>query len=256
MSRNCFTILGSSSGVPQADRGTAAYILRVNDRLSVIDCGGGATSSFLKRGYDPLEIDRVFISHTHSDHVCELPLLVQMIYLAGRQDPLEIYLPEEFVELFKRMLPAMYMIPEKLPFEICLIGYSAGFEYNGDFKLTAIANSHLEKYREYVERLELPNKMQSYSFHIQAGESSLFYSGDIAEFEDIRPHIDGCRYVVTELTHVDPEQFFASAGSLSVGQFVITHLAGQKELLDLNARATKAGFTNLIAAIDGMELVL
>jgi ribonuclease BN (tRNA processing enzyme) len=256
MSPDSFTILGSSSGVPQADRGTAAYLLRVNDRLTIIDCGGGATSSFLKRGYDPLDIDSLFISHTHSDHVCELPLLIQMIYLAGRKDPLDIFLPDEFVEIFRRMLPAMYIIPEKLPFEIRIRGYSGGFEYNSEFKLNAIANRHLEKYREHIERHNLPNKMQSHSFRIEVGESLLFYSGDIASFDDIRPHIDGCRYVVTELTHVEQDDFFASASSIDVGQYIITHLAGQQELLDLSERAEKAGLTNLIAAVDGMELSL
>ena len=94
MNINSFTLLGTSSGVPQASRANAGYLLKTGDSLSLIDCGGGVTSSFLRAGFDPLKIDRVFISHTHPDHCCELSLVIQMVYLAGRTEPLDVYLPE------------------------------------------------------------------------------------------------------------------------------------------------------------------
>lgn len=248
--------MGSSSGVPQHDRVSSGYLLKVDRNLTLIDCGGGVTNSFLKRGFDPIEVDRIFVSHSHPDHVCELPLFIQMIYLAGRSEPLSIYLPEEFVKPFEAYLPAVYVIREKLPFEIRFIGYSDGFEYNEQFSLTAIGNNHLRKYAEYVERLGLPNRMQSHSFKIRVGEKTVFYSGDLSDFDDIKAHIDGCDVVITELTHVDPEEFFRFAPSLSVGRFVITHLAGNDEVVDINQRASKAGMDNLTTAIDGMEIGL
>ena len=56
MSQNRMVILGSSSGNPSPTRATSGYILEVDSRLSLIDCGGGVCSSFLRRGFDPLEI--------------------------------------------------------------------------------------------------------------------------------------------------------------------------------------------------------
>ncbi|MCF6334560.1 MAG: sigma 54-interacting transcriptional regulator [Spirochaetales bacterium] len=100
-----FYVLGSSSGLPSADKATSGYLLKNNDSLTLIDCGGGVTQSFLKRGFNPLNVDRICISHTHSDHVCELSLFLQLIYLHKRKRPLDLFLPEKNgVEVLKDIM--------------------------------------------------------------------------------------------------------------------------------------------------------
>lgn len=253
---NSFTIIGSGSGFPQANRATAGYVLKIEDRLSLIDCGGGVTSSFLRRGFDPLSVDRVFISHTHPDHCCELPLFIQLMYLAGNKERLSLYLPEEFVEPFKAYLTAVYMPPEKLPFELECIGYSAGIVFDDVFRLTAIANNHLSGYAEIIEKLSLPNKMQSHSFLMEVNGKSVLYTADVADLGEIIPHLEGRDLVVMEATHIDLERFFELAPTVGVGQFVISHLSGDDESLRINQLAAKAGMDNLTTAIDGMEISL
>jgi ribonuclease BN (tRNA processing enzyme) len=251
---NSFTILGSSSGAPQAGRACSGYVVRTGDSLSLIDCGGGVSSSFLRRGFDPLKIDRVFISHTHPDHCCELPLVIQMVYLAGRQQPLCLYLPEELVQPFEAFMPAVYLMREKLPFEIKIVGYSDGFVFDEGFRLKAVGNRHLTGNRELVERLGLPNKMQSHSFKIQVGGKSLFYSGDTLDFADVRDHLDGHDYAVLESNHLDLTQIFEHAGKIKVGQYIISHLGSQESVVKINEQARKYGIKNLTTAIDGMEI--
>ena len=58
MSGSVFIVLGSSSGMPKANRACAGYALQVGGGLSVMDCGGGVCSSFLKAGLDPCDIER------------------------------------------------------------------------------------------------------------------------------------------------------------------------------------------------------
>jgi len=253
---NKFTILGSSSGVPQANRCTAGYVLQINRHLNLIDCGGGVCSSYLRRGLSPLDVDRIFISHTHPDHVCELPLFIQMIYLAGRSNRLSIYIPDEFVKPFKTHLSAVYLIPEKLPFELDIRGYENGFVFSEDFTLTAIANTHLKGYTDILGKLNLPNKMQSHCFQLEVGLKRLFYSADIGGFDDIKLHLDGNDFVVMETTHIDLDAFFEFAPTVNVGEFIITHLGSDDEVSTLIQRARKAGMDNLTAAVDGLELRL
>ncbi|MCD6346665.1 MAG: ribonuclease Z, partial [Bacteroidales bacterium] len=224
--------------------------------LNLIDCGGGVTSSFLRRGFNPLDINRIFISHTHPDHVSDLSLFIQMIYLTGREGKLDIFVPDEFVDPLRAYLYAVYIIAEKLPFDLQIIGYEEGLIINDDFKLTAITNSHLSQYSEWVTRLNLPNKMQSHSFQIEVGQKRLFYSGDIGSFDDIREHLDSNNFVVMEMTHFDIEAFFDLAPTIDVGEFVITHLSGNDEVSKLNLMARKAGMHNFSTAVDGMELWL
>ena len=256
MTNPTFTILGSSSGMPQADRACAGYLLSIDNDLTLIECGGGVTSSFLRCRFDPLSVDRVFISHTHPDHCCELPLFIQMIYLSGRKDPLDIYLPDEFVEPFGAYLRAVYLIREKLPFELNLHGYTDGFVYEDRFRLRAIGNKHLKGYADFIEQLKLPNQMQCHSLRIDIGDKSLFYSADIGSFDDIRSHLDSVDIAVLELTHVDLDQFFDFAASSKVGRFVISHLGDPTENARLAMLSDKAGLDNLTFAHDGMTVEL
>ncbi|HWR84042.1 MAG TPA: MBL fold metallo-hydrolase [Candidatus Deferrimicrobium sp.] len=256
MKRESFTILGSSSGMPQANRATAGYVLTVNGRLTLIDCGGGVCSSFLRCGFDPLHLDRVLISHTHPDHVCELPLFIQMSLLVGRTEKLDIYVPSEFVEPLSSFLPALYLIKERLPFALNVIGYEHGLRFSNDFTLIAVGNNHLRAYADFVERMRLPNRMQCHSFDIEVGGKSLLYSSDIRDLDDVRDHLAGKDYVVIESTHIDLEQFFALAPTLKVGMFVLTHLGSEDEIAAIRQSARKAGVDNLAVAFEGMELSL
>lgn len=256
MTGNTFTLLGTSSGLPQAGRAASGYVLKTGASLSLFDCGGGVTSSFMRRGFNPRQIERVFISHTHPDHVCELPLLIQLMYLTGNRNRLDLHLPEEFVEPFREFMPAIYLMPEKIPFEINLIGYSGGYVYENEFRAEAIANRHLQGYEKYIEEHGYANRMQSHSFKISVGEKSLLYSGDLASLSDVQEHLDGLDYVIIEATHLDFGDFLEFASTISVGQYILTHLGSQREVLELNQRARDNGLYNMITAVDGMVLTL
>ncbi len=256
MNDNKLVILGSSSGLPQANRASSGYLLKTGKNLSLIDCGGGVTSSFLRRGFDPLDIDRIFISHTHPDHVTELPFVLQLIHLTQRTEPLDVYLPSDFVAPFRQFLPALYIIEERLPFALNIVGYESGFKYDNEFQLKAIGNGHLHAYKEIVGELNLPNKMQCCSFDMKVGGKKVFYSSDIAAYEDIRPNLDGMDLVLLESTHIDLAEFIKHASTISVGRFVITHLGTQQEVAEIHRMASEAGLDNVDTAVDGMEIDL
>ena len=256
MNDNKLIILGSSSGLPQANRASSGYLLKAGKSLSIIDCGGGVTSSFLRRGFDPLDIDRIFISHTHPDHVTELPFVIQLIHLNQRTEPLDVYLPADFVAPFRQFLPALYIIEERLPFALNLIGYESGFVYDAEFKLKAIGNNHLHAYGAIVSELNLPNKMQCCSFDMKIGSKTVFYSSDIATYDDVRPNLDGKDLVLLESTHIDLIEFVRHASTINVGRFVMTHLGTDQEVAEIHRIASEAGLDNIDIAVDGMEIDL
>jgi ribonuclease BN (tRNA processing enzyme) len=254
--KNAFIVLGSSSGFPQADRATAGYVLKVGESLSLIDCGGSVTSSFLKRGFDPLAVKRIIVSHSHPDHCCELPLFIQLIYLSGRKEPLDIYLPSEFVKPFRAYMNATYLIAEKLPFEVRLVGCKDGFGFEDDISVTLVANKHLQGYSDLLEKLDLPNEMQCHSFRIEIGKQTIFYSADIGALDDIKNHLDGHSLVVLESTHIDLEQFFEFAQTITVGCYLISHLGSADEIGQIRVLSEKYGLGNLLIAEDGMTIEL
>lgn len=253
---NSLIILGSSSGLPQAERATSGYLLKTNRSNTLIDCGGGVTSSFLKAGLNPLSVDRIFISHTHSDHVCEITLFIQLIYLNGRTNPLELYLPSEFVNPFEHYLNAVYLLKEKLPFELEIIGYESGFQFDKGFKLNAYQTSHLQKYKEHIAELGLPNKMQCHCFMIDIDGCRILYSADIGSLSDVEKYFDGCRYVIIESTHINIDEFLQIAPIRKVHKYVITHLGGPEEVARIREAIAKSRLSNVVIAEDRMELAL
>ncbi|MEW6413447.1 MAG: MBL fold metallo-hydrolase [Candidatus Zixiibacteriota bacterium] len=256
MANNAITILGSSSGHPKPDRACSGYLLKAQESLTLLDCGGGISSSFLRRGYSSLDVARVFISHTHPDHVSDLPLFIQLTYLDGRTDPLDLYLPSEFVGPFTAFLPAIYLIGSKLPFDLNIMGYEDGFVFKDEIKITAVGNKHLQGNGTLISQLGLPNKMQCHSFDIEIAGKSVFYSSDIASLDEILPRLRGKDVAVIESTHIDIERLLGLAGDLNVGRFVISHLGTPDEVAMINEMATKAGVDNLVTALDGMEIEL
>ena len=256
MTSSSFTILGSSSGSPNPNRACSGYLLQVGESLSLIDCGGGVTSSFLRQGFDPLRLDRVFISHTHSDHVGELALVIQMLHVLNSNRKLTVYLPDEFVEPFESYLNAVYLIKERLRLDLVIEGYSDGFVFDESFRLRAIANSHLVGLEPVIEKLGLVNKMQCHSFEIETGDKRLFYSADIGSFDDIRDCLINLDYALIETTHVDIEQILEHARSSSVKRYVLTHLGTDDEVAKLKSAIAAAGLSNIVVAEDGMRLKL
>ncbi len=256
MHENCFICLGTSSGLQHPNRATSGYILKTGQSLTFIDCGGAVVQSFQKTNLDPLNIDRIFISHTHADHVCELPLLIQLLHLKRKNGKVEIFLPDEFVEIFKKMLNAMYLFEEKLPFEPVFTGYVDGFKYSNDFEIEAIGNRHFINNKEIIERNQLPNKMQSHSFKINCNGKKLFYTGDLLDLDDLKGKVEGCDFVITEVNHIDNQDFFEFAKIAQVGKFIITHLGDDSDIEKLIIEARKHDVQNYEIAEDRMIIPL
>jgi len=251
-----FTILGSSSGMPHPHRACSGYVLQVGESLNLIDCGGGVASSFLRCGFDPLKLDRIFISHTHSDHVAELTLFIQMLHVleAGRR--LAVYVPDEFVDRFEDYLEAVYLFGPRLRLDLEIHGYGDGLVIDEGFRLIAIANSHIAKLAPYLRENNLRNKMQCYSFKIEVNDRSLLYSADIGSFDDIRGCLDGLDYALVETTHVDVGEIIEHARTSTVKQYILTHLGNDDEAAGIDKRVRAAGITNMLLAADGMRLDL
>lgn len=93
------TILGSSSALPTSERYPSAHVLNAHERLFLIDCGEGTQMQLRKNRIRFTKINNIFISHLHGDHVFGLYGLLSTFSLMGRKDPLNLYAPENFINI-------------------------------------------------------------------------------------------------------------------------------------------------------------
>ena len=69
-------ILGSGTCVISLKRSSPANYLRIDDKQILVDCGPGTLIQMEKAGLSYKEIDMVFLTYFHIDHVLDLNALI------------------------------------------------------------------------------------------------------------------------------------------------------------------------------------
>ncbi|RUM87923.1 MAG: ribonuclease Z [Thermodesulfatator sp.] len=77
-------VLGSGTGWPRRERNAAGYLVRTAGKTVLLDFGPGILRRLTEAGVDINEIDLIFLSHWHPDHVADLtPYLFATRYRLG-----------------------------------------------------------------------------------------------------------------------------------------------------------------------------
>ncbi len=97
-------VLGSAASVPDATHDTISLALRGTGWSILIDCGGSPLHKLGRVGVEPEEILALILTHHHADHLYGLPILVQGLWLGGREAPLLVYGPEQALERARKLL--------------------------------------------------------------------------------------------------------------------------------------------------------
>ena len=74
------TCLGTGSPEPSLKRASSGYLVEVENKNILIDCGGGVFGRLLEAGLFPHQITHVIFSHLHSDHMLDYPRLIHAIW--------------------------------------------------------------------------------------------------------------------------------------------------------------------------------
>lgn len=252
-------ILGSSSGMPSRNRSCSSWLLEASNKSYLFDCGEGVSSSILRSDVDYNRIDAIFITHAHSDHISGLFLLLQMMYLSGRQEPLKLYLPEEAVSGVKDFLNLLYLFPEKFAFDLYFFSINQGrFFENSELKISAYPNQHLVENKEIIEKKGLPNKMESFCVEIRCDDKKIVYSGDVGALKDLEVVTRNAHLLITECMHVKLKDLINLIKKNKVQSAILTHIPPEMEMEKgrIIKEAEKSGLPDLKFASDGTTIGL
>lgn len=103
-------ILLGTKGGPSIRKGgpsPTSSVLQLAGQTIVVDCGVGVARGLVEAGISLDQIDTVFITHLHSDHLLELGPLLYTAWTSNLTTPVDIYGPQGIEQYWEHFIASM-----------------------------------------------------------------------------------------------------------------------------------------------------
>jgi len=217
------TFLGTGPGNVAAGRFQSGVLLEIEHRRVLLDAGEPCGSQLLEIGISLADLDAVWITHAHADHIGGLPLLLQASWLHGRQRPLPVGVPRHLSAPLRAWLDAVLLPSEVLGFPVEIFSWQAETAFAlDDMTVWPHPTTHLDRTREKIGNLAI----ESFLFEILSAGKRFVYSGDLGSAEDLRGVLDKpVDLLICELAHFTPEELVAVLRGARIGTLCLTHVS-------------------------------
>lgn len=201
------TLLGTGSPAPVMKRFGPGTLVQVNGQNLLFDAGRGVTQRLFQSKLKLGQVDALFLTHLHSDHVVGIPDLWLTGWLQAafgqRKGPFVVYGPAGTINLMAGLQKAYdwdiqtRIKDQKLPQEAVSVEateFVEGVVYeNGGVTVTAFEVNHGE--------LIVP----AFGYRIDYGGRSVVISGDTKYNENLIKHATGVDLLIHQVAAASPE---------------------------------------------------
>ncbi|HEU0073320.1 MAG TPA: MBL fold metallo-hydrolase [Dehalococcoidia bacterium] len=97
------TLLGTGSPPARMDRFGPSTLIEAGGRCFLFDCGRGALQRLVQLKVAYADVNRLFLTHLHSDHVVGIPDLWLTGWIFGRTTPLRVWGPAGTENLMRHL---------------------------------------------------------------------------------------------------------------------------------------------------------
>ena len=145
------TILGSGTAVPSLQRNSSGVLIQENGVNSLVDFGYGNLKQLLNLGITYHDINRIFFTHNHPDHMCDLiPFLFGSRYqLDARKKDLQIVAGPGFQEFFDKLMTAFKHWLKPTEYQLNIFELDEGVYEFETLKVRAEKVKHIAMSRGY-----------------------------------------------------------------------------------------------------------
>ena len=249
------TILGSGTSVPHPRRAASSYWLETTRGSLLLDISSDAPHRMAQEGLDWPNLDSMWISHFHLDHMGGLaPFLFGSRWapqIQSRTKPLRIFGPSGL----RRSIQAINdsnnykLFQQAFPVEVVEVRPGTEFEIIPDLVANTFSTPHTE---------------DSLALRLKDEDLKLFvYTSDTGFSEDLIPFAKGADLLLMECSyrrnkpvqkHLELEEAMRVARECAPKKLVLTHLYSEWDELDLAAEARSLWPGETIEAKDGLRL--
>lgn len=247
------TLLGTGTPTPQIYRFGPSTLVEAGGERFLFDCGRGATQRLLQIDAPFTEIDKLFLTHLHSDHVVGIPDLLLIGWLRTRARPFRVWGPAGASDMMSHLEKAFQfdihirrdidemLAPDGIVIESNDVQQGVVYENNG-VKITAFDVDHG------------PVK-PALGYRIDYQGRSVVLSGDTRFSENLIDFAKGVDLLVHEV--IVPKAFVARIGYLTDQQLqqIIDHHLTPEEAGEVFSRASPklAVYSHIVSGKGGFE---
>ena len=215
------TFLGTSHGVPAADRYCASYMIEAGPAVYLVDAGAPVADLVLRQGRQITDVRAIFTTHIHGDHTSGIFHIADLVNWYYKTHTMDVFIPEQpCIDALKALILA------------CAPGVSL-HEDRLRFQLTDVEKGYADENIQvtYFPTQHMRDDHKSNSIMITENGKRILFGGDfshklakndvpqilfeepidafvceMAHFgvEEIRPYIERCKAKDVYFTHVFP----------------------------------------------------
>ncbi len=101
-------LLGTGGPKPDPDRQGPAVLVGTGDRNILFDTGRGVVTQLVRVGVEVKDIDLIFLTHHHFDHINSLGDVLMSAWNLGRTDPITVFGPEGTASIVDSLINRIY----------------------------------------------------------------------------------------------------------------------------------------------------
>ncbi len=252
------TVLGSGTAVPHPKRASSAYWLQTSEATVLLDLSVFALGKMLAEGFEWHNLDAIWISHFHLDHIGGLPAFLfgtrHAEEMRGRKKPLRIFGGPGLKQLLKGFsgLSDYKLLDQPFPLDIVEVEPLEKFEIAPGIEAVALKTPHTE---------------ESLAVHLRDRDSStLVYTSDTGFTETLAAFARRVDLLIIEASfpfdnptenHLELAQAMYVIRKAEPTLAVLTHLYPYWDDIDFDNEVAKfAPQCEVVQAFDGLKLVL
>ena len=241
------TLLGTGTPRPSIERFGAATLVNAGVEYFLFDVGRGATIRLQQAGITPNQIDKVFLTHLHSDHITGLDDLWITGWVWQRQQLLNVSGPKGTHQLVRGLREA----------------FAADISYR-------VENANLEDSKAKIESVEIEEGVvyqkdgvtilaflvdhapvkPAFGYRVEFGDRAIVISGDTTYSENLIKHAQNADLLIHEIASAAPSLIKKNKRLASV---VAYHTSPGQMAEVLNKTKQRAAILNHVLLFDVFE---
>ncbi|MGZ7049010.1 MAG: MBL fold metallo-hydrolase [Methanobacterium sp.] len=250
------TVLGSGGGrfatITQRRMTGGLRIDKIDGKNIHIDPGPGALVRTYQFGLNPLKLDAVLVSHSHTDHYNDAEVLIEAMTHGMTRNKGAVFGSKSVIEGYKQFGPCISKYHLKRP-EVSVLDVNDTAKL-GNIKITATKTIHGDP--------------KAVGFNLKLEDFSISYTCDTEYFKDLHEYHQGADILIASVIrprnerirgHMCTEDFIKLVNEVSPKLAMMTHLGMKMVFNDAKKEAnivTETTGVKTFAAHDGMKIDL